>query len=60
MLLHMRITRFGYRNEFCGVWEISALSTGMNSRNTTKVVEHKLVLFATVIALWTPVALLID
>ena len=28
-------------------------STGMNSRNTTKMVEHKLVSFATVIALWT-------
>ena len=31
----------------------------MNSRNTTKMVEHKLVLFATVIALWTLVTLLI-
>ena len=46
---------------FCGmfIWEISARSTGMNSRSTTKMVEHKLVLFATVIALWTLVALLI-
>ena len=34
-------------------------STGMNSRNTTKMVEHKLVLFATVIALWALVTLLI-
>ena len=33
-------------------------STGMNSRNTTKMVEHKLVLFVTVIALWTLVTLL--
>ena len=31
----------------------------MNSRNTTKMVEHKLVLFSTVIALWTLVTLLI-
>ena len=31
----------------------------MNSRNTTKMVEHKLVLFATVIVLWTLVTLLI-
>ena len=43
----------GNRDEFCGVfiWEISARSTGMNSRNATKTVEHKFVLFATVIAL---------
>ena len=43
----------GYRNEFCGVfiWEISAQSTGMNSRNTTKMKGGGLVLFATVIAL---------
>ena len=34
--------------------EISARSTGINSRNTTKMVEDKLVLFGTVIALWTP------
>ena len=32
----------------------------MNSRNTTKTEEHKLVLFATVIALWTLVTLLIE
>ena len=31
----------------------------MNSRNTTKMFEHKLVLFETVIALWTLVTLLI-
>ena len=31
----------------------------MNSRNTTKLVEHKLILFATVITLWTLVTLLI-
>ena len=31
----------------------------MNSRNTTKAVEHELVLFATIIALWTLVTLLI-
>ena len=31
----------------------------MNSRNTTKMVEHKFVLLATVIALWTLVTLLI-
>ena len=30
------------------------------SRNTTKTEEHKLVLFATVIALWTLVTLLIE
>ena len=41
------------------IWEISARSTGMNSRNTTKMAEHKRVLFATVIALWTLVTLLI-
>ena len=30
--------------KFCGVfiWEISARLTGMNSRNTTKIVEHKI------------------
>ena len=31
----------------------------MNSRNTTKMVEHKLTLFATVRILWTLVTLLI-
>ena len=31
----------------------------MNSRNTTKMVEHKLILFATVRTLWTMVTLLI-
>ena len=31
----------------------------MNKKNTTKTVEHKFVLFATVIALWTLVTLLI-
>ena len=31
----------------------------MNSRNTTKMVEHKLILFATVRTLWTIVTLLI-
>ena len=41
------------------IWEISARSTGMNSRNTTKMVEHKLILFATVRILWTLVTLLI-
>ena len=41
------------------IWEISARSTGMNSRNTTKMVEHKLILFATVRILRTPVTLLI-
>ena len=37
-----------YRDELCGVfiWEILARSTGMNSTNTTKLVEHKLVLFS--------------
>ena len=47
--------------KFCGVfiWEISARSTGMNSRNTTKMVEHKFVLFATFKAFWTLVSLLI-
>ena len=34
-------------------------STGMNSRNTTKMVEHKFVLFATFKAFWTLVTLLI-
>ena len=40
-------------DELCGVfiWEISAQSTGMNSRNTTKMKGGGLVLFATVIAL---------
>ena len=32
----------------------------MNSRNATKMVEHKLLSFATVTALWTLVALLIE
>ena len=32
----------------------------MNSRNTTKMVEHKFVLFVTVIALWTLVTLPIN
>ena len=41
------------------LWEISARSTEVNSRNTTKMVEHKLVLFATVTALWSLVTLLI-
>ena len=41
------------------MWEISARSTGMNSRNTTKMVEHKLILFAAVRTLWTLVTLLI-
>ena len=41
------------------IWEISARSTGMNSRNTTKMVEHKFVLFATFKAFWTLVTLLI-
>ena len=49
----------GNRDEFCGVfiWGISARSTEVNSRNTTKMVEHKL--FATVTALWSLVTLLI-
>ena len=49
------------RDEFCGVfiWEISARSTGMNSRNTAKMVEHKFVLFATFKAFWTLVTSLI-
>ena len=51
----------GYRDEFCVmfIWEISARSTGMNSRNTTKMVEHKFVLFATVKAFWALATLLI-
>ena len=51
----------GYRDGFRGVfiWEISARPTEVNSRNTTKMVEHKLVLFATVTALWSLVTLLI-
>ena len=32
---------------------------GWNPSNTTKMVQHKLVSFATVVALWTPVTLLI-
>ena len=46
--------------QFCGVfvWEISARSTEVNSRNTAKMMEHKLVLFATVTALWSLVTLL--
>ena len=45
----------------CGVfiWEISARSTRMNSRNTSKMVEHKLKLFATVRTLWTLLTLLL-
>ena len=39
------------------IGEISARSTRMNSRNTTKMVEHKLILFATVRTLWTLVTL---
>ena len=47
--------------ELCSVfiWEISARSTGMNLRNTTKMVEHKLIVFPTVRTLWTLVTLLI-
>ena len=41
------------------IWEISDRSTEVNSRNTTKKVEHKLVLFATVTALWSLATLLI-
>ena len=41
------------------IWEISAQSTGWNPRNTTKMVEHKLVSFAAVAALWTLLTLLI-
>ena len=33
-------------------------STGINSRDTTKMVEHKLIFFATVIAFWILVTLL--
>ena len=44
---------------WCVHMEISALSTGMNSRNTTKLVEHKFVLFATFKAFWTLATLLI-
>ena len=53
------VTGLARLDEFCGVfiWEISAQSTEMNSRNTTKVVQHKLVLFATVRALWALVTL---
>ena len=48
-------------DEFCGMFvrEISARSTRINSRNTTKMVEHKLILFATVRTLWTLLTLLI-
>ena len=41
------------------IWEISARSNRMNSRNTTKMVEHKLILFAAVRTLLTLVTLLI-
>ena len=41
------------------IWEISAWSTGMKFKNKTKMVKHKLVSFATVVALWTLVNLLI-
>ena len=44
---------------WCVHMGISARSTGMNSRNTTKMVEHKLILLATVRNLWTLVTLLI-
>ena len=49
------------RDEFCVVfvWEISARSTKVNPRNTSQIVEHKLVLFVTVTALWSLVTLLI-
>ena len=40
-------------NSVVFIWEISARPTGMNSRNTTKMVEHKFVLFATFKAFWT-------
>ena len=54
------LTRLPGRILWCvHIWEILARSTGMNSRNTTKMAEHKRVLFATVIALWTLVTLLI-
>ena len=43
----------------CSYGKFLARSNGMNSRNTTKLVEHKLVLFVTVITLWTLVTLLI-
>ena len=38
---------------------LSPVDRDRNSRNTTKMVEHKSVLSATVIALWTLVTLLI-
>ena len=53
------LARLPGRILWCHIWEISARSTGMNSRNTTKMAEDKRVLFATVIALWTLVTLLI-
>ena len=41
------------------IWEISARSTRMTDQETTKMVEHKLILFATVRTLWTLLTLLI-
>ena len=40
-------------NSVVFIWETSSWLTGMNSRNKTKMLEHKLVLFAIVITLWT-------
>ena len=53
--------RFDYRDEFCCVLicEILARSIRTNSENTIKVVENVLISFATAIALFNLVTLLI-
>ena len=42
------------------IWKILAGSIGTNLGNTIKLVEHKLISFVTVIALFTLVTLLIE
>ena len=42
----------------CSYWKFKPSWLGWNSRNKTKIVEHKLVLFATVLAFWTLITLL--
>ena len=42
------------------IWDISARSTGMKFKKPNQMVKHKLVSFATVVALWTLVTLLIS
>ena len=44
---------------FCSYGQFQPSRPGWNSRNKTKMVKHKLLSFATVVALWTLVTLLI-